>query len=80
MGNRKASVMIFEKLQENQHFFFYKSCTAWPFKSHDFLQIENMRIAVTYAFKRPSHGPMQTPMRCFYRSRDSLLNKLSNNS
>ena len=37
-----------------------------------------MKIAVAYAFKRTSHGPMQTPMRCFYRSKDSPLNKLSN--
>ena len=29
--------------------------------------------------KRPSHGPMQTPMHCFYTSKDSRFNKLSNN-
>ena len=38
----------------------------------------NMKDFDAYAFKRPSHGPMQTPMRCFYRLKDSQLNKLSN--
>ena len=35
-----------------------------------FLRIENM---IAYAFKRPSHGAMQTPMRYFHRSKDSPL-------
>ena len=29
-------------------------------------------------FRMGSHGPMQTPMRCFYRSKDNPLNELSN--
>ena len=43
-----------------------------------FYEMKIWRIAVAYAFKSPSHGPMQTPMHYFYRSKDSPLNKLSN--
>ena len=35
-------------------------------------------IAVAYTFKTPSHGFIQTPMCCFYRSKDSpLINPLT---
>ena len=43
-----------------------------------FYEMKIWRIAVAYAFKRPSDGPMQTPMHCFFKLKDSLLNKLSN--
>ena len=44
-----------------------------PFKLHDILQIENMKIENIVTFKRLSHGSIQAPMHYFYISKDSPL-------
>ena len=48
-----------------------------PLSHMIFCELKIWRIAVAYGFTRPSHGPIQTPMLCFYRSKDSPLNQLS---
>jgi len=35
-----------------------------PLSHMIFYELKIWKIVVAYAFKRPSHGPMETPMRC----------------